>query len=106
MRHGAFSMYSLRLITCYTSDDLIHAEECLRLTMALPFLVAFASFVLIDEDLGAALLPNDGAYHARSRKLWLSDNDLVAFGNHQHQHNLNSISYGAIEFFDRYQVPL
>jgi hypothetical protein len=106
MRHSALSIDSLGLIISHTSADLIHSEECLRLTVALSFLVAFAPFVLIDEDLGAALLPHNGTHDASVFKLWLSDNDLIPFGNHQHRRNLNSISCGASQFFDRDQVPL
>jgi hypothetical protein len=106
MRHGAFSLYALGLITRRTSDDLIDAEECLRLTMTLLLLVALASLVLIDQNLGAALLSNDGAYDASLLELWLSDNDLVPFSDHQHGCNLNSIPCGTLKFLDRYQVPL
>jgi hypothetical protein len=99
-------MHSLRLITRRTSDDLAHAEERLRLTMALLFLVTFAPFVLINKDFGPPLLPNDGANHASVRKPWLSDGDPVPFRDHQHRGDLNPISCGAFEFFDRNQVPL
>jgi hypothetical protein len=106
MRHAASSVHSLGLIARRTSDDFAHTEESLPLTMALPFLVTLASLVLVDNDLGAAPLPNNRTYHASLAKLWLSDGDLVSFTDHQHRGDLNPISSGTIEFFNRNQVPL
>jgi hypothetical protein len=74
--------------------------------MALPFLVTLASLVLVDNDLGASPLPNNGAQHASLAELRLSDGDLVSFTDHQHRGDLNPIASGAIEFFNRNQVPL
>jgi hypothetical protein len=106
MRHGASSTHSLGLITRRASDDLTYAEERLRLAMALPLLVALASFVFINKDLGAALLPDDRAYNTSLLKLWLSDGDLVPLRDHQHRGDLDPISCGAFELFDRNQVTL
>src|ERR671919_312892 len=74
--------------------------------MALLFLITLASFVLVDNDLRAALLPNNHAHHASLLKPWLSDGDLVSFTDHQHRVDLYPLSCGALEFFDRDQVSL
>src|SRR2546430_15885336 len=92
MRHAASSVHSLGLIARRTSDDFAHTEESLPLTRALPFLGTLAALVLIDNDLGAAPLPNNGAHHASLAKLRLPHRDLVSFTDHQHRGDLNPIS--------------
>jgi hypothetical protein len=74
--------------------------------MALPLLIAFASFVFINKDLGATLLPHDRADHTSLLKLRLSDGDLLTVRDHQYRRDLDPISRGAFEFFDRNQVTL
>jgi hypothetical protein len=97
---------SLGLTYRHTSDDLTHAEERLRLPVPLPLLIAFASFMLIDQYFGAALLSNDGPHYASVLKVGLSDGDLIAFPDHQHRGKLNAIASSALEFFDGDQVSL
>jgi hypothetical protein len=74
--------------------------------MALSFLVPLPSFVFIDQDFGASLLPNNRAHHPGLFKPWPSDRHLGSFTDHKHRVELNPISCGALELFDRNQVTL